>query len=108
MFNSSDNPVALKVLAGATTNHRMQNPAPIADVLGIRVHTVTMEQVLKILTEMVFDSHPHHIMTVNPEFVMIAQRNKEFRDVLAGTSLNLPDGIGIVLAARILGFPMLE
>ncbi len=46
---------------------------------------------------------PHQIATVNPEFVMLARRDREFGEVLEGADLCMPDGIGLLWAARRLG-----
>jgi N-acetylglucosaminyldiphosphoundecaprenol N-acetyl-beta-D-mannosaminyltransferase len=43
------------------------------------------------------------VVTVNPEFVMLAQRDRRFRDVVAAAGLRTADGAGLLLAARILG-----
>lgn len=40
----------------------------------------------------------HQITTINPEFVLEAQENKEFRQILLGSDLNVADGIGIKFA----------
>jgi N-acetylglucosaminyldiphosphoundecaprenol N-acetyl-beta-D-mannosaminyltransferase len=45
----------------------------------------------------------HQIATVNPEFVMAAQKDAEFMRVLQEADLCLPDGIGLLYAARWLG-----
>ncbi len=76
------------------------------EILGVRVHDVTIGESLGLMQEMIEGGGAHHVVTVNPEFVMMAQRNAEFRRVLAAASLALPDGIGIVHAARILGASM--
>ena len=43
---------------------------------------------------------PHLVVTVNPEFVMLAGRDPAFARVLASADLCLPDGNGVVWAAR--------
>lgn len=48
------------------------------------------------------------VVTVNPEFVMTAQQNAEFRTVLNGAALATADGVGIIWAARLLGRPIRE
>lgn len=40
------------------------------------------------------------LATVNPEFVMHARRDREFAAILESADLCLPDGIGVVWAAR--------
>ncbi len=47
------------------------------------------------------------VVTVNPEFIMEAQRNKKFRDVINEGALRLVDGFGIVCAAKFLFGPAL-
>jgi N-acetylglucosaminyldiphosphoundecaprenol N-acetyl-beta-D-mannosaminyltransferase len=51
---------------------------------------------------------PRQVATVNPEFVMRARRDGVFHDVLARADLCLPDGYGVVWAARRLGHPLPE
>lgn len=48
---------------------------------------------------------PVVITTPNPEQLMLAQGNPEFRDTLNKSDVAIPDGIGLVWAARILGLP---
>jgi N-acetylglucosaminyldiphosphoundecaprenol N-acetyl-beta-D-mannosaminyltransferase len=82
-------------------------------VLGVRVDRVTREQEL-IHIEQAIERYRQgqedcqQIITVNPEFVMMAQRNEAFRKVINGASLVVADGIGIVWAARYLGRPTPE
>jgi N-acetylglucosaminyldiphosphoundecaprenol N-acetyl-beta-D-mannosaminyltransferase len=46
------------------------------------------------------------VCTVNPEFVMESRRNRAFRDLLNAADLCTPDGVGIMLAARLMGTPL--
>src|SRR5690606_6928755 len=48
----------------------------------------------------------HHICTVNPEFIMIAQQNEAFFRVLNGADACVADGTGVLLAAKWLGIPI--
>ena len=43
---------------------------------------------------------PQLVATVNPEFVMAAQKDRSFARVLEGAALCLPDGVGVVWALR--------
>ena len=42
------------------------------------------------------------IATPNPEFLLEANKNEKFKNILNSTDLNIPDGIGIVYASSIL------
>jgi N-acetylglucosaminyldiphosphoundecaprenol N-acetyl-beta-D-mannosaminyltransferase len=75
-------------------------------VLGVRIDAVTFEQVLANVEEFVADGRPHQIVTVNPEFVMAAQSDVEFRHIINSSALALPDGIGVWWASRRLGRPL--
>ncbi len=48
------------------------------------------------------------ICTVNPEFVVDATRDPAFAQVLAQADLCVPDGIGVILAARLQGIHLTE
>jgi N-acetylglucosaminyldiphosphoundecaprenol N-acetyl-beta-D-mannosaminyltransferase len=89
-------------------------PPPVY-VLGIRVDRLTQSQALAafehIISQAQSNSEPHlcqQIITVNPEFVMAAQHNSLFRQCINQAALVMPDGIGIVWAARYLRRPTPE
>lgn len=50
----------------------------------------------------------HQIATVNPEFIMMARRDSSFARMLQSVDMATPDGVGIMLAARILGHSLPE
>ena len=77
-------------------------------ILGVRVDDVTTEETLSIMERFVAEGRPHQVATVNPEFVIEAQHNEEFRAVLAQVDLALPDGVGLIWASRVLGRPLRE
>jgi len=72
-------------------------------ILGIPVDAVTCEEALDVIDGLVSVATPSQLVTVNPEFVMAAQTNPQFKDVLCKAALALPDGIGMIWAARVLG-----
>ncbi len=77
-------------------------------ILGVRVDHVTMETALAKVESLLREGGFHQIATVNPEFVVLAQRDSGFRHVLDETALNVPDGVGLLWAARHLGQPLTE
>lgn len=50
----------------------------------------------------------HQICTPNPEMLVEASRNEEFLDVLRASSLNIPDGTGLLWAAKRCGSELPE
>jgi N-acetylglucosaminyldiphosphoundecaprenol N-acetyl-beta-D-mannosaminyltransferase len=75
-------------------------------VLGVRVDAVDVDSALDRIEEMLAAGGHHLVATVNPEFIMRARRDPEFRQVLDSASLCLPDGWGVTWAARRQGNPL--
>ena len=48
----------------------------------------------------------HYAVTPNPEFILAADKDLEFQKILNKADLVLPDGIGVVYSAQILGRPL--
>src|ERR1700694_4107067 len=73
------------------------------DVLGVRIDDVTYGEALTRLRVAIRDRTPTVVTTPNPEFIMLARRDGRFQAALNRAALNIPDGIGLVLAARLAG-----
>lgn len=69
-------------------------------ILSIPVHPVTMPQMLAWLARAIAERTPRQVCTANPEFVITAQQDPAFRRVLQNAALVLPDGVGLLWAAR--------
>jgi N-acetylglucosaminyldiphosphoundecaprenol N-acetyl-beta-D-mannosaminyltransferase len=78
------------------------------DILGVRVDDVTADETLALIARFVAQRTPHQICTVNPEFVMRAQHDEAFKRVINQADVCIPDGIGLLWAARRLGHPLRE
>lgn len=72
-------------------------------VLGVPVDTITFEEMLQKIGEWVAGESLHQICTVNPEFIMAAQQDMAFYEVLQQADLCVPDGWGVVWALRLRG-----
>jgi N-acetylglucosaminyldiphosphoundecaprenol N-acetyl-beta-D-mannosaminyltransferase len=90
-----------------------QRDAPEAVyVLGVRVDRLSRLEAVQRIMEIVArwraseNQLPcQQLITVNPEFVMAAQRNAEFRQAINAATLVTADGVGVVWAARHLKAP---
>lgn len=80
------------------------DPKPsLITILDVPVHQVTMAQTLAHVERFLETPGLDQIATVNPEFVMAAQKDGEFLTVLQQAALCIPDGVGLLWAARVLG-----
>lgn len=81
-------------------------------IAGVPVHRVGYEDVLRTIGVWIDADPPgrpvRQICTVNPEFVVDAQSDNAFRQVLLEADLCVADGVGVAWAARILGKPVPE
>jgi N-acetylglucosaminyldiphosphoundecaprenol N-acetyl-beta-D-mannosaminyltransferase len=78
-------------------------------ILGVPADPITFAILMETIGAWVADgSRLYQICTVNPEFIMIAQRDSAFYDVLQHSDLNIIDGWGAVLALRLRGVTVPE
>lgn len=96
------------------TNPQPDLPQPFY-ILGVRVDRLTQSQALAVIMNILDRSRAgdqqagcQQVVTVNPEFVMLARRNPSFLQAINQAVLVVPDGIGIVLALRYLRQPTPE
>ncbi|MBN1219944.1 MAG: WecB/TagA/CpsF family glycosyltransferase [Anaerolineae bacterium] len=80
----------------------MPSIPPTATILGVKVHALTQAHTLALIEDFITNGQPHQLATVNPEFVVEAQHDAEFRRIINQAALALPDGIGLLMAARFL------
>jgi N-acetylglucosaminyldiphosphoundecaprenol N-acetyl-beta-D-mannosaminyltransferase len=94
-----------RLLNGAARRRRL-------NILGVRVDDSPPDEALAHCARMLRcppaarGGRLRQVATVNPEFVMRARQDAEFRALLNAADLATPDGMGIILAARVLGRPL--
>ena len=77
-------------------------------LLGVKINAVSKSQALYAVCQRIRQKRYTVIYTPNPIMVSHALRDGKFRRILNRAHLNLPDGVGLVLAAKILGLPLTE
>lgn len=75
-----------------------------ANILGVHVDSLTMNQAVAAVELMINKQEPKHkthlVATANAEMVMLANQDPLLAAVLASADLVVPDGAGVVWAAR--------
>jgi len=73
-------------------------------ILGVKIFTQskndTLEKIKKYLKK---PPDFCHIVSLNPENLVVALENKEFKKVIETAQIQIIDGVGVVLASRLLG-----
>jgi N-acetylglucosaminyldiphosphoundecaprenol N-acetyl-beta-D-mannosaminyltransferase len=81
----------------------MKKDLPSIKILGTDITTASEREVLEyIFKRLENSSEKFYIVTPNPEILMLAARSQAFRDILNRATISLPDGIGVLMAGRIL------
>ena len=78
------------------------------EILGVRFDNLTQQEAAQQGRQLLEEDKFHYVVTPNPEFLLAAEKDPEFRRVLNAADLVLPDGIGVVYSAKILGTPLKE
>lgn len=79
----------------------------VVRILGVPFQTRGFNETVADLTARIQSGRRTHVVTANPEIVMIANENQQFRQTVEQAYV-VPDGIGIVYAAKILDYPITE
>jgi len=78
------------------------------DVLGVGFDNLTMAEAVEQGMKLLHSEGTHYVVTPNPEIVEICRENPEAKEAINGADLVLPDGIGVIKGAAILGTPLKE
>jgi N-acetylglucosaminyldiphosphoundecaprenol N-acetyl-beta-D-mannosaminyltransferase len=81
---------------------------PRIDILGVPVDCIDMKGALAWVDYAVSSPGNKRIMAINPEKVMAARCDHNLLEFIKQSDLLVPDGIGVVIAARILGLAHLQ
>lgn len=78
------------------------------EILGVPVDCVNMAQTVEFVAESIQAGRQISVLAVNPEKVIKAQTDATVMRLLRNAGLLIPDGIGVVLAARIFGLGKMQ
>ena len=74
--------------------------------MGISFDDLTREEAAQLGAQLLAEDRFHYVVTPNPEFILAAEKDQAFLDVLNSADLVLADGVGGVYSAKILGKPL--
>lgn len=77
-------------------------------VLNVMIDVVTMKEAVAAVKQFILQKKPHLVVTPNAEIVMMANKDKQLAHIINHADLVVPDGAGVVWAARYQGDNMPE
>jgi N-acetylglucosaminyldiphosphoundecaprenol N-acetyl-beta-D-mannosaminyltransferase len=78
------------------------------NIAGVRVDDLTRDLALTYVESFMSGTTLHRLVTPNADFVIHAHEDETFRHILNTSSLCIPDGMGIMRGARMLGVKIKE
>lgn len=76
------------------------------DLMDVSFVNADMDAVVDDLNVRLSRAERTFLVTANPEIMMYAQKDQQYRHILQKADLVIPDGIGIIIASKILGDPI--
>lgn len=76
------------------------------DIMGVTFDDLTLAEAVSAGATLARTPGLSYVVTPNPEIVNLARRSQDYQKILNGADLVLPDGIGVVYAAKLLGAPL--
>lgn len=76
------------------------------DVMGVGFDSLTIEEAVQRAKKLMAERRAAYVVTPNPEIVMACRERAETMEAVNAADLVLPDGVGVVYGARILGTPL--
>ncbi len=78
------------------------------NVLGIEFDNLTKRNLIEIIINRLSQNDKTFIVTANPEIVMYATKNADYKTVIESADYRIADGIGVIYGAKILNQSLAE
>ena len=75
-------------------------------ILGVGIDNLNANEALQRVEDLLLDSQQRYVVTPNPEFLVRAQKDEEYRGLLNKADMAVADGIGLIFASRFLKRPL--
>jgi N-acetylglucosaminyldiphosphoundecaprenol N-acetyl-beta-D-mannosaminyltransferase len=86
----------------------MSKQPPTVPIFGIPFSKMSMDETVRYLTTAIEEGRQTHVITANPIMIMAALDNPAFANIMNRADLIVPDGAGVVWAAKYAGSPVAE
>lgn len=81
---------------------------PTVSLYGLSISKLSMKETVAFLEKAIVSRQPHQVITINPIMIMAALDSPSHMDAMKRAELLVPDGSGVVWAAKHIGEPVTE
>ncbi|MCK8816001.1 WecB/TagA/CpsF family glycosyltransferase [Natroniella sulfidigena] len=78
------------------------------EILGVKINNLTFQEALSRIESFLESDQANLIVTPNPEMIIRANYDRQLKEILNSAELALADGVGLLLAAKMLGTELKE
>lgn len=71
------------------------------NILGVNVDDVTLDEATRQVDTWLKLGGKYYIVTPNPEFIVSAQKDPEFKNIINQANLSIPDGMGLKIFGKV-------
>lgn len=71
------------------------------NILGVKIDDVSLNQAVELVSGWIKGGGHYYIATPNPEFIVAAYSDPDFKKILNKADLAIPDGVGLKITGRI-------
>ena len=76
------------------------------NIMGVDFDSLTLSEAVDRAEALISERRAAYVVTPNPEIVMTCWENQDAMEAVQNADLVLPDGVGVVYGAKILGSPL--
>jgi N-acetylglucosaminyldiphosphoundecaprenol N-acetyl-beta-D-mannosaminyltransferase len=98
----------LRALPALLFSEKEASPSPLFNLLDLKIDNITMRQAIEMIRQTIEERRQSAIFFVNPDCMNKSVTDREYREALVAADHILPDGIGLVIAGKMLGTPLRE
>ena len=78
------------------------------NILGVHIDCLSKKNLYKAIGKSLNSKEKSKIFTPNTEIIVKAHKNEKLKDILNSATISIPDGIGVIWAAKALSSPLPE
>jgi len=83
---------------------KLPRQIPIREA-GVAIHDITFDEALELIVTWAREGSGGYVSTPNIDHLVRARRDPEFRSLMRGARLRVPDGMGLIYGMRLAGTP---